>query len=72
MNSIICETCFGYPCRCTSGVNVWPTHHYPSGIPLIKPPPVRAAWVCPVCKAGVAPHVERCPCVDLANGRADT
>jgi hypothetical protein len=21
---------------------------------------------CPVCKGGVAPHVERCPCVDTA------
>jgi hypothetical protein len=64
----------GYqPCECPGrGQNIawqWPVP--PPDMPIIKLPPVRTAWVCPVCKSGVAPHVERCPCVDTAAKGAD-
>ena len=25
------------------------------------------AWICPVCKSGMAPHVTRCDCVTRSN-----
>lgn len=27
-------------------------------------PPIKTGWVCPICGAGLAPWVQRCPCQD--------
>ena len=32
------------------------------GWPVVPVLPVRVGWQCPVCGAGVAPHIEKCPC----------
>lgn len=34
--------------------------------PPYPPSPVPTGWICPVCKCGVAPGVERCPCATSA------
>ena len=39
------------PAHCTDCING----------PMCNPIPT-SGWTCPVCKAGVAPHIEVCPC----------
>lgn len=44
----------------------WPTvTPFPNFGPITyTPPPERKPWTCPVCGAGMAPHVDRCACRD--------
>ena len=47
-----------YQCaKCGTWVNG--SAHVCHPAPTSAPP---VGWVCPVCSAGVAPHVDRCPC----------
>jgi len=29
---------------------------------------VRTGWVCPICKSGISPYINKCPCMTIKSG----
>ncbi len=47
-------TGYNYTCKCSSHKKVTTA---------------QVGWICPKCDSGVAPNIERCPCVSIDNKR---